>query len=191
MMASRGLTTRFWISCGEAPGLATMMLAAGTTICGLYSRGVTNSAMIPASATASMIIAVIFDSMKMPASLPAILSGAARSVMGASVADLVAVLKLRDLGNDHLVARVQAGLDFHHVRLGRTRAHHPIACDALRVDHEYAGNAGALGQCRSRHADAVACTDGKPHANEIAAGEAAARGQVDLDQMGMAGRIGR
>src|SRR5512135_899891 len=105
MMASSGLTTRFWISSAEAPGLATMMLAAGTTICGLYSRGVTKSAMMPASATASMIMAVILDSMKMPASLPAMLSGAARSVMG-TPAHFVAILELRDLGDGHPVARV-------------------------------------------------------------------------------------
>src|SRR5512139_3990045 len=188
MMASSGLTTRFWISCGEAPGLATMMLAAGTTICGLYSRGVTNSAMMPASATASMIMAVILDSMKMPASLPAILSGAARSVMGGS-AHLVAVLQLADIGNDHLVAGVQAGLDFHPVLLGRAGAHHAITRDALGVDHEHAGDSRALGQGRSRHANPLAAADGKPYAHEIAAGEAAARGQVDLDQMGVAGRV--
>src|SRR5512135_3037878 len=189
MMASSGLTTRFWISCGEAPGLATMMLAAGTTICGLYSRGVTNSAMMPASATASMIMAVILDSMKTPASLPAILSGAERSVMGSS-AHLVAVHQLADVGNDHLVAGVQAGLDFHHALLGRAGAHHAIAREALGVNHEHAGDAGALGQCCKGYADPLAAADGKPHAYEISARQAAACGQIDLHQMRVAGRIG-
>ncbi len=71
MMASNGLTTRLSISCAEAPGLATMMLAAGTTICGLYSRGVMSSAMMPARLIASMIMAVILDSRNSAASFPA------------------------------------------------------------------------------------------------------------------------
>ena len=82
-------------------------------------------------------------------------------------------------------------MNFHPALLGRAGAHHAIARDALGVDHEHAGDARALGQGRSRHANPFAAADGKPHANEIAAGEAAARGQVDLDQMGMAGRVGR
>ncbi len=71
MMASRGFTTRLWISVAEAPGLATMMLAAGTTICGLYSRGVTTRASRPVRVTARMNRAVSLEVRKPLASLPA------------------------------------------------------------------------------------------------------------------------
>ncbi len=71
MTASSGRTIRLWISSAEAPGLATMMLAAGTTICGLYSRGVRYKARAPVRNRARIISGVILEVRKAPASLPA------------------------------------------------------------------------------------------------------------------------
>ncbi len=63
-MASSGLTMSCWISSGVAPGLDTMTLAAGTTIEGFSSRGVTRNANTPARKAKAMISSVSLLSMK-------------------------------------------------------------------------------------------------------------------------------
>src|SRR6202142_166016 len=139
-------------------------------------------AIMPASATASMIMAVILDSIKMRASLPAMLSGTPRSLMR-TPAHLVAIFQLFGMRGCDLLAGFESGLNLNHAMVGRPAAYHSKARNALPVDHEYSADAGAFHHGVARYHDAAPGSHAKPHLDEAAALQGAALGQINLNQM--------
>ncbi len=71
---SSGRTTRFCTSSGLAPCIRTMTLAAGTSICGFSSRGVTASATRPIRKIRMLMIGVRFVRIAICPSRPAMFS---------------------------------------------------------------------------------------------------------------------